>query len=279
MPDSALREAQFFLRRCTAPLRMLPGFLIIGAQKSGTTTLYNYLNQHPAVGPSFTQEVHFFDLNFQRGLDWYRAHFPTIFQRQLTKFQSGMELTTGEASAYYLFHPHVCWRVRKTLPDVRLLVVLRDPTERAWAHYLHNRRAFEPLSFEDAIEQEEERLLGERLRLLRDEAATSFTYREFSYLSRGVYVDQIRAWMAIFPREQIHIACSEDLLFKDPAAVVERVQRFLGLPIRRPDRLRTYRREPKVAMNEATQRRLREHFRTHNQRLFDYLGIDFEWER
>jgi hypothetical protein len=280
MPDGFVRKAQFFLRQRTAALRMLPGFLIIGAQKSGTTTLYNYLNQHPAVGRSFTQEVHYFDLNFQRGLGWYRAHFPTVFHQRLTKLQSGIEPLTGEASAYYLFHPHVCWRVRQTLPEVRLIIVLRDPTERAWAHYLHNRRAFEPLSFEDAIGQEEERLRGESLRLLRDESATSFTYREYSYLSRGVYVDQIRAWTSIFPREQIHIVCSEDLLFKDPAAAVDGVQNFLDLPPRRPNRLQTYDRERKLAaMNEATQRQLREHFRPHNQRLFDFLGVDFGWDR
>jgi len=278
MPDSSFPPSQFLLRKCLAPLRMLPHFLIIGAQKSGTTTLYKYLNQHPAVARSLIQEVHYFDLNFARGLWWYRAHFPTIFQRMRVRRDLGMDLITGEASAYYMFHPLVCMRVRRTLPDARIIILLRDPVERAWAHYCQSRDiAFEHLSFEAAIEQEEQRLAGERLRLQRDGTAVSFEYREHSYLSRGIYVDQIQPWCETFPREQIHIAASEDLLFKHPAAVVARVQEFLGLPPREPERLRIYPREGKAAINEVTRTRLREHFRPHNQRLFRYLGTEFEW--
>ena len=135
MSAEGLRQYAFLLRRRTSRLRILPRYLIIGAQKSGTTTLYEYLNQHPAVARSFIQEVHFFDLNFARGLEWYRAHFPTYLRREYVRSRRRMELITGEASAYYLFHPLVCARVRETLPDVRLIVVLRDPVERAWAHY------------------------------------------------------------------------------------------------------------------------------------------------
>ena len=138
--------------------------------------------------------------------------------------------------------------------------------------------AFEHLSFDDAIDRDEVRIRGEWLRLMRDETATSFNYREYSYLSRGIYVDQLRPWMETFPRDQIHIASSEALLFKDPATVVEQVQDFLGVPRRRPERLRIY--PPKGnGMNGATLARLRDYFRPHNQRLFDYLGVDFGWER
>jgi sulfotransferase family protein len=276
--DSVQRKAQFFLRRCTASVRMLPRFLIIGAQKSGTTTLYEYLNQHPAVARAFTQEVHFFDLNFTRGRSWYRAHFPTVLEREIVRRRSRQNLITGEASAYYLFHPQVCGRVRKTLPEVRLIVVLRDPVERAWAHYLDNRKiAFEDLSFEEAIAQEGKRLAGERLRLQDDERASSFAYREHSYLSRGLYLDQVSQWREVFPPEQIHIVRSEDLLFNDPASAVERVQRFLGLPPQPPARLKNYARAAATGMKEATHKCLREHFRPHNQRLYEYLGMDFDW--
>lgn len=261
-------------------LRILPNFLIIGAQKSGTTTLYKYLNEHPAVERSFTQEVHYFDLNFHRGLPWYRAHFPTALRAQSFKREFGLDLQTGEASAYYMFHPLVCGRVRATLPDVRLLVVLRDPTERAWAQYLQNRsHNLEDLSFEDAIGREAERIAGERQRLIDDETATSFEYREHSYLSRGIYVDQIREWFEIFGREQIHILSSEKLLFDDPVPIVEGVQNFLGLSRSTPKQLRIYSREPKEPLNDAIRNRLNDHFRPHNQRLFDFLGIDFGWER
>jgi hypothetical protein len=269
----------FQVRWRTGALRVLPNFIIIGAQKSGTTRLYSYLNQHHAVARSFTQEVHYFDLNFHRRLPWYRAHFPSIFRARRFRRTFRTDLQTGEASAYYMFHPLACKRVRATLPDVRLIVVLRDPVERAWAQYLQNRDTnLESLVFEDAVEREEERLAGERQRLIDDETATSFSYREHSYLSRGIYVDQIRPWIELFGRKQIHIVSSEELLFHNPVSVVERVQDFLALPRAIPKRLRIYPREAKVPMNGATRNRLKEHFRPHNHRLFEYLGIDFGWE-
>ena len=273
-------RAVFQLRWSTASLRILPDFLIIGAQKSGTTTLYTYLNQHPAVAQAFTQEVHYFDLNFHRGLSWYRAHFPTYLHARGIRRALGANLLTGEASAYYLFHPRVCERVWATIPHVRLIIVLRDPVERAWAQYLQNRATkLEDLAFEDAIDREEERLAGERRRLIEDESATSFSYREHSYLSRGIYVDQIRPWMELFPREQIHIVSSEELLFRDPASIIAQVQDFLALPRRPLEHLRIYPREAEVPINDATRTRLRKHFCPHNQRLFEYLGRDFGWGR
>jgi hypothetical protein len=273
-------RAVFQLRWSTASIRILPDFLIIGAQKSGTTTLYAYLNQHPAVAEAFTQEVHYFDLNFHRGLSWYRAHFPTTVYARRIRGALGTNLQTGEASAYYLFHPQVCRRVWATLPRVRLIIVLRDPVERAWAQYLQNRATkLEDLAFEDAIDREEERLAGERRKLLEDEAATSFSHREHSYLSRGIYVDQIRPWMELFPREQIHFVSSEDLLFRDPASIVAQVQDFLALPRHPVKQLRIYPREAGVPINDATRARLRKHFQMHNQRLFEYLGRDFGWSR
>jgi hypothetical protein len=275
-----LSRGVFYLRWSTASVRILPNFLIIGAQKSGTTTLYAYLNQHPAVARALTQEVHYFDLNFHRGLSWYRAHFPTTGYARRIRGALGTDLLTGEASAYYLFHPRVCRRVWATLPQARLIIVLRDPVERAWAQYLQNRATnLEDLAFEDAIDREQERLAGEQRRLLEDDTASSFSYREHSYLSRGIYVDQIRPWMELFPREQIHIVSSEELLFRDPVSIVAQVQDFLGLPRRPLEQLRIYPSEAGVPINDATRARLREHFGLHNQRLFEYLGRDFGWGR
>ena len=277
--DNTTGRVGFLLRKWTAAVRMLPGFIIIGAQKCGTTTLYEYLNQHPAVARALTQEVHFFDLNYRQGQSWYRAHFATKIAREIVRRRSGMELITGEASAYYLFHPLVCRRVRQALPDARLIVVLRDPVERAWAHYLDSRKiGFEPLTFEEALDQEEQRLAGERMRLLHGEGATSFAHREYSYLSRGVYVDQLRQWMEVFPRDQMHIVNSEELLFRSPLPVIAEVQRHLGLRPLPPARLKNYSRLSMTDINETTRSRLLDYFRPHNQRLFEYLGTKFDWE-
>ena len=119
-----------------------PNFLIIGAQRCGTTSLYNYLIQHPQIVPSSKKEVHFFDLNFHLGQSWYEKHFPEVSDNILT----------GEASPYYIFHPLCPKRIFDYDPSVKLIVILRNPIDRAYSHYRHIvRLGHEPLKFEDAL--------------------------------------------------------------------------------------------------------------------------------
>ena len=116
----------------TSPLRLLPDFLILGAQRCGTTSLYNYLAQHPSVGPLVLEKgAHYFSTNYDKSLAWYRSHFPMKW-RAAAERRHGRPFVTGEGSPYYLFHPLAAQRVAKTLPHVKLLVMLRDPVERAY---------------------------------------------------------------------------------------------------------------------------------------------------
>lgn len=139
---------------------MRPHFLIIGAARSGTTSLYSYLVEHPRVVAAAKKELHFFDLRFPNGPAWYRDQFPSL----------SPDTITGEASPYYLFHSHVPKRVFKLLPHVKLIVLLRNPVDRAYSHYYHAvKHGIETLPFERAIEQEDERLRGEVARMLEEE--------------------------------------------------------------------------------------------------------------
>ena len=132
-----LRPAASRFRYATRQRRILPSFLIIGAQRAGTTSLFNYLLGHPGVaGPSggdaavwWTKETHFFDEKFSKGTDWYRAFFPLASTRERCRKHGG-ELLAGEATPYYMFHPAVPARVARTLPDVKLIALLRNPVER-----------------------------------------------------------------------------------------------------------------------------------------------------
>ncbi len=146
--------------RPTAGLRLLPDYLIIGAQRAGTTSLHRYLIQHPGVRTTLrTKGVHFFDTGYGRGMSWYASRFPTRLTAWYVARRHGVELRTGEASPYYLFHPHVPGRVAEHLPQVKLIALLRDPVGRAYSHYQHEvARGFETLSFEEAIEAEAARL-------------------------------------------------------------------------------------------------------------------------
>jgi hypothetical protein len=190
--------------------------------------LYESLLAQKAVMGAREKEVHFFDLMYYRGPGWYRSHFPASAAVWSRSAMSGSPVAVGEASPYYLFHPDVPRRVATSLPRARFVVLLRNPVERAYSHYCHERvLGHEWLSFQEALEAEEERLAGEELRLMRDEDYSSFAHRHYSYFARGCYAAQLRRWLDVFPREQFLVLPSEQL-FSDPAATIRRVLGFLG---------------------------------------------------
>jgi hypothetical protein len=206
--------------RPTASLRPLPGLLIIGGQRCGTTSLYRYLADHPDVAPPRVKEPQWFAHRWSHGPDWYRANFPVRHGGRLT----------FEASPYYLFHPMAAERAHSVVPNAKIVALLRDPTERAWSHYRHSvQRGRESLPFEQALEAEDARLAGEEERLRDDPSYPAPNHRFFSYFARGVYAPQLRRWMQWFPPEQIKVIRSEDL-FVDPTTVFADILTFLGLP-------------------------------------------------
>lgn len=260
-------------RGITSPLRLLPDFIIIGGKKCGTSSLYNYLAEHPNIAPAFRKEVHFFDGAGERRTLLYRAYFPTRSRKR------GASLITGEATPYYLFHPLAPARARSVVPRAKLIAVLRNPVDRAYSHYHHEvRNGTEKLSFEEAIERETERLSGEQERMLRDGGYDSLSLHRYSYLSRGTYVDQLRNWRKHFPKEQLLILKSEDL-FADPRTVLEQTLSFLDLP---PLEREEYSKDNKGSysdMDPSTRDYLIDYFKPHNERLQEYLGRDFGWDR
>jgi hypothetical protein len=124
-----------FYRGLTAPLRCLPDFLIIGTQRGGTTSLYHYLQTHSSFMAPTTKELHFLDRNYHKGPLWYRAHFPTVWEKAYAQQMQRRAVVTGEASPYYLFHPHVYQRLAQIIPHAKLIVLLRNPVDRAYSHY------------------------------------------------------------------------------------------------------------------------------------------------
>lgn len=277
VPYLAWWAARRSYRLLTGPARVLPDFIVVGAQRCGTTSLYNYLVDHPNVAPAFMKETHFFDNHFRKGLAWYRAFFPLRAYKAYTERVHRQRLAVGEASPYYLFHPHVPRRVHATLPGVRLIVLLRNPVDRAYSHYHHEvSTGFESASFEGALDREEVRLPGETDRLLRDETYCSFDHFHYSYLARGIYVDQLERWVELFDRDQMLVIRTEDF-YADPEATVMRVQGFLELPLWKSGRYKQYNLGHYTDMEAGTRRRLVEYFRPHNEKLHELLGTDFGW--
>lgn len=265
----------------TSRMRPLPEFLIIGAQRCGTTSLYKYLARHPQFRSATlrTKGVHFFDTRYDKGLAWYRAHFPTIWYRAWFRTRHGADLVTGEASPYYLFHPHVPYRIAQHLPGVKLIVMLRDPIERTYSQYQHEAsRGFEDApSFEEALDREPERLDGEVERMNADPDYKSLSHQHHSYMARSRYAEQLDVYRSLFPAGQILAVKSEDF-FSDPGLEYARMLEFLGLP---PHDLGHYEKHngyKRTAMHPGTRERLVEHFAASNRRLVELLGPRFSWD-
>lgn len=217
-------------RRATSHLRTMPSFLIIGVQKGGTTSLLDYLCRQPHVVPAFIKEPHFFDLNFSKGPKWYRSFFPLrSHMKHLEKANSGSNVHTGEASPYYIYHPKAARRVTELLSDVKVIVALRDPTERAFSHYRHNvRKGREKRAFSQAVS--EELAMGPKRcdELRRCSSAEDYDVRHFNYLGRGLYYYQLEDWYERLGSEQILVIRSEDF-FNGNSAALARVCSFLGI--------------------------------------------------
>lgn len=259
-------EGRLALRRLGRADRPLPDFLIVGAAKAGTTSLHAYLSEHPAVGSPIRKEIHYFDLNLHRGDGWYRSHFPA----------DGTAIT-GESTPYYLFHPLVPERVAATLPEVRVIVLLRDPIDRAFSQHNHEvASGHESLPFEQALEREAERLAGEVERLRADPDHRSFAHQHFSYQARGRYAEQLERWFTHLDRDRFLIIRSEDL-FADPAAELAAAQRFLGLDVVLPANLTARNARSYAPIDPALRARLVKRFQPENERLSQLIHRDFMW--
>ena len=276
-----IKKGKYFYRLSTCYLRVLPDFLIVGAQKCGTSSLYRNLVKHPSVIPAFVKEVHFFDnsRNFQRGVGWYKAHFPFLLYKYYSTHICKNDFLTGEASPFYMFHPHAPKRISELLPGVKIIIILRNPVDRAYSHYHHEvKREREILSFEDAIKMEGERLQGEFDKIIKDENYTSLNYNCYAYLLRGIYVDQLKRVYNYFNKSQVLILKSEDF-FKDSQAAIEKVLQFLGLPGWQPKNFKKANVGSYPKMNSATRNWLLNYFEPHNHKLYEYLGINFSWNK
>jgi Sulfotransferase domain len=260
--------------RVTAPLRMLPGFLIVGAQRCGTTSMYRALAEHPRVRKAVLHKgVHYFDMNYHRGLGWYRAHFP------LGRGTQTQAMQTFESSPYYLFHPLAAERIATDLPGVKLIVLVRDPVERAYSAYAHEfARGFETEPFEAAIELEPDRLNGEVERIVSEPGYLSHSHQHHAYRARGRYSEQLERLERLFGREYIHVVDSGDF-FSKPEPVYDGVLDFLGLASDGYPQFERHNSRPRSALPETLRARLDEYFVSFDEQLIDWLGRIPSWRR
>lgn len=283
-PRSVYARSMIRLRLATGRHGALPAFLIAGTQRGGTTFLYDLLLQHPAVYPALVKEVHYFDRHYANGEAWYRANFSP----HLAANGSEPAQITGESTPCYLYHPHAPKRVAELVPDARIIILLRNPVQRAYSHYnLMREFGIETLSFEDALRAEPERIAEDARRLGEDENYFGRMRARYSYVDRGKYIEQVPRWFDYFPASQILILQSE-AMYADPPATARQVAEFLGLPDWDPPRTGvasglfkprvTTSSQQHASIRQETRDWLARKFEPYNQALFAYLGREFDWE-
>jgi hypothetical protein len=205
----------------------MPNFFVIGAQKAGTTSLYYYLRQHPQVYMSPIKEPFFFDHKINARGEVVREQFggpgpPHVKFANLGEYRTlfrgvSGEKAIGEASVLYIYAPGTAERIKRYVPEAKVIALLRNPADRAYSAFLHAVRiGREPLTdFSQALREEEDRI--------RDKWHYAFHYR-----NRGLYHAQLERYYEVFGREKVGVWLYEDLSV-DPIGVVQSALRFLGV--------------------------------------------------
>ena len=242
--------------------------------KCGTTSLYYDICEHPCTSPAAYDEIGFFDSNFHLGLNWYRSMFPTKRRIEDIRRKEGVAIT-GEDTPFYFWNPVAAKRIQKLLPNIKLITILRNPIDRAYSEYqdLVSSESNSP-SFETFIENE----INTRRKdssLITEENFEIFNQKN-SYLLKGIYVDQLKIWAGLFPKEQIFTLSTENLN-SEPITALESVFQYLNLPDYKIKNIQRQKQKKYVPMNSQTRKILIEFFKPHNERLFKFIGKKFDW--
>lgn len=276
-PENAKQVVKSSLRQfgvMTSSRRRLPDVLLIGAKRSGSTSLHNYLLQHPQVAPLFPRAAHvkgahYFDRNATKALSWYRS-FGQIDR-------PGRRKITVDGSPYYFIHPSAPYQAAATLPEAKVVVLLREPATRALSQYWDEvKLGRESLSFADALEAEPERLQGEVERILAEPGYYSEAHEHLSYGLWGRYAEHLERWFEAFGRDRVMVVRSEDM-FADPGTIFGQVTDFLGIDPAEPPAYSQFNSATRHDDLEPVLASLRGGFAEPNKQLAELLDTDVWW--
>lgn len=277
--SSYKRFYQLFVKRhffgITSPLRVLPNFFVIGAGRTGTTSLYHYLDQHPSLSKSAYDELGFFDDNFHLGLHWYRSLFPSIFTKFRIKLKTHFFMTY-DVTPSYVRRPWIARRIKKQFPDSKLIIVLRNPVDRTYSHYDLSTKFGETRTFEEVIEED----MNDIVTWNDDSKDDNYfaTKVENSKLARGFYAEQLPVWFELFSKNQILIISSEDLA-SNTKNIMNDIFQFLNLPKYEILNTKKVNVSKYSKMNSNTRKKLVTFFKPYNEQLYEFLNSKFDWDK
>lgn len=242
-------------------MHRLPDFLGIGTQKGGTTTLHRLLQMHPEIYLPKCKEIHYFDKYYTSNTKkWYSSYFKEAKEEQ----------KAGEITPIYMYLPEVPERIYKLLPNIKILILLRDPVERTLSHIFHaKKRGFENLTPQQAIEKEELRLKTRKM----------YNLQKHSYVSRSMYVEQLDRYEKLFKKDQILVLKSEQL-FEETEETWKIITSFLNIKnIELTGEIPHENRggENAKSIDNTLRRTLQKTFAETNKLIKRRYGIEWEW--
>jgi len=260
----------------SSPLRVLPECFVIGVVRSGTTSLYHYLGQHPCIGPSAYDEIGYFDENYHLGINWYKSLFPTKFTRDKIIKKHGKFLTY-DVTPFYIYNPLVTRRIFESFPQAKIISNLRNPIDRAYSNYIIMLQDGDTTkTFEEIVKMEMDEIDKSKSKL-NDESYIVDTFYE-NLLARGFYANQLEVWFEKFQKNQLLMISTEDLAQKTDQ-VLTKVFEFLDLPY---FKIRDFTKQNKreyPLMKDETRKLLIEFYKPHNEKLYSLINQHFDWDK
>ena len=260
----------------TGFIRVIPDFLVIGAKRCGTTSLYQHLPEHPCISKSPHDNMGFFNDNFHLGVNWYKSFFPTTFTRKKIKSKFG-DFLAFDVTTKYMEEESTANNVYQTKPNMKIIIILRNPVDRAYSQYhLSVRQTAERRSFEDVVEENMNRLNKESHE--HYEIKPKFSAKEDNYLKKGLYALQLRYWLKIFPRENILIVSTEEFE-SNQQIIYNKIFEFLNISKFEVKNTKKMEKGNYPPMKSETRNLLLDYFRSHNHELFELINIKFDWDK
>lgn len=255
---------------------VLPDFIVVGSQKCGTTSLYQYLKNNPDFYFP-PKEIGFFTHQISDDIRWYRGHFPSVVEKWKNRYLFQKRIISGDVDPAYILDPHALHRISNIIPKAKIVLLLRNPVDRAYSHYNHCvRDGVENLSFENALIAEPKRIGEQWRKMISGEKYDGLQIYRYSYLGSGEYVNQVDVLLSIFPKDRILFLEAENF-FMNPNVEIQKVLEFLNLPKWEMERPKVHNQGKYHKMDVELRKKLIDHFRPFNQKLYNAIG-KFDWD-
>ena len=251
-------------------MKKLPDFMIIGSQKAATSTLHNYLSLHNKISKPILKEAQFFSANYERGINYYKSIFPICNKSNLI----------FESTPDYLSHPLAAKECFEVLPNLKIIVTLRNPVERSFSHFNFVKGyggESSDMTFEKALELEPKRVLDALNLMEKDRYHASLKLSRYGYVRNSEYLTHLQNWLTYYPIKQFHFIDFSDLK-QDANKVLNEIHLFLGVEY---ESIKSYvvanKSNYDSNIKDSTQIMLREHFKDYNEDLFKLIGKRLDW--